>query len=95
MEIGLYIGLAAILTYLVWGFVIAFQVVLAMSGSKWAYQWIKSRYTYKVFYTEVIVFYPMILLGYLFLEWIPYYLFGVKKLSVFDLDHLFNRLYKD
>ncbi|RLA72605.1 MAG: hypothetical protein DRG24_02440 [Epsilonproteobacteria bacterium] len=95
MEILLYIGLAAILTYLIWGFVVSFQVVLAMGGTKWALRWIKVRYSYKVFYAEVLIFYPMILLAYLFLEVIPYYLFGVKKLVSFDLDHLFERLFQE
>ncbi len=94
MEIGLYIGLAAILTYLIWGFVVSFQVVLAMSGTKWALRWIKSRYKYKTLYVEVMIFYPMILLAYLFLELIPHYVFGVKKLVPFDLDHLFELLFQ-
>ncbi len=89
-----YLFLGSILTYLVWGFVVAFEVVLAMSGSEWARKWILKRYTYKSLSREVKVFYPMILMGYLFLEIVPYYLFGVKDMVVFDLQKLFDQLFE-
>ena len=88
-----YLFFAAILTYLVWGFVIAFEVVLAMSGAKWACQWLKAHHTYKQLYAESIVFYPMILIGYALLEWVPHYLFRVKEMTPFDMQKLFDRLY--
>ncbi len=96
MEFWLWIiGYAVGMTYLVWGFVVSFQIVLAMSGAKWALRWIKSRYRYKTLYIEVLVFYPMILLGYLFLELLPHYIFGVKRLTSFDMDTLFKRLFEE
>lgn len=84
---------AAILTYLVWGFVIAFEMVLAMGGASWACRWLKKHHTYKQLYAESIVFYPMILLGYLLLELIPHYLFRVQEMTPFDLQKLFDTLY--
>jgi hypothetical protein len=82
------------MTYVVLGFVIAFEVTLAMSGSTLAMDWIKKHCSYKELYAEVIVFYPMILLGYLFLEVLPHYLFGVQKVA-FDLQDLFDKLYQN
>lgn len=90
-----YLFLGAILTYLVWGFVVAFEVVLGMSGSKIALKWIKKHHSYKMLYREVIVFYPMILVGYLFLEVIPHYIVRDDPLVKFDLDKLFEELYAD
>jgi hypothetical protein len=84
---------AAVLTYLVWGFIIAYEVVSAMGGSKGALKWIKSHHSYRELYLESIVFYPMILLGYLFLEVIPHYLFHVEHVVPFDLQKVFDRLY--
>lgn len=89
-----YLFFAAILTYLVWGFVVSFQVVLGLSGSPWALKWIKRRYNYRSLYREVRIFYPMVLLGYLFLELIPHYLFRTQ-LSSFDLDALFEKLFHE
>lgn len=88
-----YLFLGSVLTYLVWGFVVAFEVVLAMSGSDWAVKWIRKRYTYRQLYREVKIFYPMILVGYFFLEIIPYYLFGVPDIVMFDLKKLFDSLF--
>ena len=90
-----YLLLGFILTYLVWGFIVAFEVILGMSGSKAGLAWLKKRHTYKMLYKEVAVFYPMILVGYLFLEIIPYYIFRIKPLVKFDLDKLFRELYGD
>jgi len=88
-----YLFFAAVLTYLVWGFIIGFEVVLAMSGAAWACNWLKTHHTYRQLYAETVVFYPMILLGYLFLELIPHYLFGATEMTRFDLQELFDHLY--
>ncbi len=88
-----YLLLGLILTYLVWGFIVAFEVILGMSGSKVGREWLKKRHTYKMLYREVAAFYPMILVGYLFLEVIPHYIFRMKPLVKFDLDKLFRELY--
>ncbi|WP_345993458.1 hypothetical protein [Sulfurimonas sp. HSL-1716] len=90
-----YLFLGSILTYLVWGFIVAFEVVLGMGGSKIALSWIKKHHTYKLLYKEVAAFYPMILVVYLFLELIPHYIFKEEPLIKFDLDKLFEDLYAD
>ncbi len=90
----IFVALATSLTYLVWGFVVAVEVVLGMSGSGVALRWIKAHHSYKHLYVEVLVFYPMILLTYLFLELVPHYLFGAL-LTPFDMDELFERLFGD
>ncbi len=90
----LFITFFLILTYLVLGFIIAFEVTLAMSDSPVAMEWIKKHCSYKELYAEVIIFYPMILLAYFFLEVVPYYVFGVSKVE-FDIQDLFNRLYQN
>lgn len=89
-----YIFFAALLTYLVWGFVIAFEVVLALGGSKWATEWLRSHHSYRQLYAEVLFFYPMIIVGYFFLEIIPHYLFGAPKPAPFEMQRLFERLFK-
>ena len=82
------------LTYLVLGFIIAFEITLAMSGSGTALRWIKEHCSYKELYAEVIIFYPMILFAYFFLEVVPHYLFKVNRVE-FDIQNLFNQLYKN
>ena len=87
-----YLFFGSILTYLVWGFVVAFEINLAMGGSSFALRWIKRRHSYKQLYFEVKVFYPMILLGYFFLETLPHLIWKVPK-AAFDLERLFEELY--
>lgn len=87
-----YLLYGTILTYLVWGFIVSFEINLAMTGSKMARDWIKKRHTYRQLYLEVRAFYPMILLGYLFLELIPHWLWKAE-LAPFDLETLFHDLF--
>ena len=87
-----YLLYGSVLTYLVWGFVVAFEVNLAMSGSQLALEWIRKHHSYKQLYGEVKVFYPMILVGYFFLEILPHRLWHVPQ-THFDLDALFKTLY--
>ena len=89
-----YLFIGGILTYLTWGFIVAFEILLAMSGSKWAISWIRNRYSYKVLYREVMVFYPMIWLGHFFLETLPHRLFGAE-MTPLDMDALFSKLFDD
>ncbi len=89
-----YLFFGALLTYLCWGFVVAFEILLAMGGSKWAIEWIRKRYRYEVLYREVKVFYPMIWVGYFFLETLPSLLFNAERTPL-DLDALFEKLYRD
>ena len=73
------------LTYFTWGMVVAFEVVLVMAGSEFAREWVKKRYTMKFFMFEIYVFFPLVFLGYLFLELIPYFLGTSQSLAKFDV----------
>jgi len=63
--------MVVVLTYIAWGSIFAMQVLLAYHQLKSAKAWFKPRYTFKSFYYEYRVFYPMLWLAYLFLELIP------------------------
>jgi len=85
----------AILTYLVWGFVVALETVLVMAGSPFAIEWVRKRYTLKFFMFEIYLFYPMILLGYLFLEVIPWLLNKNEKPAKFDIANTIYKVFKE
>jgi len=87
-----YLFFGSVLTYIVWGFVVSFEVNLAMGGSRIARDWVKKHHTYKQLYYEVKVFYPMIYIGYFFLEIVPYW-FWKAPLARFDMQRLFDELY--
>ncbi len=89
-----YLFFGSILTYLVWGFIVSFEVNLAMSGSNIALAWLKKHHTYKQLYYEVKVFYPMIYLGYFLLEILPSLLWSAPR-SPLDMAWLFKTLYQD
>ena len=59
------------MTYLVWGSIFAMQVLLFYHHLKSATEWFKERYTYTSFMKEYKVFYPMLWVAYLFLEFVP------------------------
>lgn len=87
--------LAAILTYLVIGFVISFESVLCMSGSNAAKEWVRKRYKLKGFMLSTYIFFPMLLLAYLFLEVIPYYSGMTKKLVKFDIPGMLYHVFEE
>lgn len=89
-----YLFFGSILTYLVWGFIVSFEVNLAMSGSPMALGWLKKHHTYKQLYYEVKAFYPLIYVGYFMLEILPSLLWKSSR-SPFDMQRLFETLYKD
>lgn len=64
-------ALVVALTYISWGSVFAMQLLLFYNGLKSAKEWFKQRYTYRSFRYEYMVFYPMLFVGYFFLELIP------------------------
>jgi hypothetical protein len=69
---GLYGGfLVLVLTYVSWGFVFALQLLLVHHQVPTAVDWFRDRYTYKSFYAEYRVFYPMLCLLFFFLDVIP------------------------
>jgi len=73
---GLYGGfLVLLLTYASWGFVFALQLLLAHHQVPTAIDWFRDRYTYKSFYAEYRVFYPMLWLLFFFLDVIPHLIF--------------------
>ena len=59
------------LTYVVWGSIFAMQILLFYHHLKTATEWFESRYTFKSFYYEYRVFYPMLWVAYFFLEFVP------------------------
>ncbi len=63
--------LVAFLSYFTWGFVFAMELLLFYNGLRSAREWFEKRYTYKSFRYEYYVFYPMLFLSYIFLEFIP------------------------
>ncbi|MCH9814312.1 MAG: hypothetical protein K0U47_10285 [Epsilonproteobacteria bacterium] len=85
----------AIATYLVIGFVIAFESVLCMSGSQVAKEWVRKRYKLKGFMMSTYIFFPMLLLAYLFLEVIPYYSGMTKKLVKFDIPKMLYHVFEE
>ena len=87
-----YIAYAFVLTYLVIGLIVSFETTAAMSGGKFAVKWIKEHFTYKEFYLSTIVFYPMILISYFFLEYLPSFISHEIRCE-FNLDALFYELF--
>ena len=87
-----YITYAFVLTYLVLGFIVSFEVTAAMSGGKFAVKWIREHFSYKEFYWSVIIFYPMLRLAYFFLEYLPSF-FTHEIRCEFSLECLFHDLF--
>jgi len=78
----------SILTYICWGFVFAIQGLLLLHGRPEAVEWLKKRYSFKVFMRELVVFFPMLLLFHFLLEIIPAMLRlddAVIRFSISDL----------
>lgn len=63
--------LVSLMTYTLWGFVFAMEVLLFANGSQSAKEWFMSRYTFKTFKIEYKVFYPLMGLLYVLLEVLP------------------------
>ena len=59
------------MTYLIWGSIFAMEVLLFYNGLKSAQEWFIERYIFKSFRNEYYAFYPMLMVAYFFLEWIP------------------------
>ena len=87
-----YIAYAFMLTYIVLGFIVSFEVVAAMSGGTFALRWLRKHFSYDELYWSVIVFYPMVKLGYFFLEYLPSFITHQIRCH-FDLDCLFYELF--
>ena len=84
---------AAILTYLVLGFIISFEAMLALYGVKSAIEWVREWHKPSTFKTMLIIFLPMLQLAYFFLEWLPY-IFGYnEQIQPFDLDKIYYTIF--
>jgi len=59
------------MTYFIWGSIFAMEVLLVYNGLKSAQEWFQKRYTFKSFKYEYKIFYPMLIVAYIFLEIIP------------------------
>ncbi len=59
------------MTYFLWGSIFAMEVLLFYNHVKSAKEWFITRYTFKTFKNEYYVFYPMLVIAYVFLELIP------------------------
>jgi hypothetical protein len=86
---------AAVLTYFTWGVVVAFETVLVMAGSEFAREWVKKRYTLKFFMFEIYLFFPLVFLGYLFLELLPYFLGKSDSVAKFDIGRTIYEVFSD
>jgi len=71
------------LTYVVWGFVFAMQLLLVLNDVDPAIRWFRHYYTYPMFLAEYRLFYPMLWLVYILLEVIPH-LIDRERMMVFD-----------
>jgi len=83
----------AILTYLVWGFIISFESMLALNNTKSAIKWIRDHHNPKTFKKLLIIFLPMLHIGYVFLEVIPYLIGYNEKLKSFDLENIYKKIF--
>jgi len=87
-----YIIYGLFLTYLIVGFIVSFETSAAMSGGKFAVKWIREHFSYKEYYFSVIVFYPMILISYFFLEILPSFITHEIRCQ-FNLESLFKEVF--
>ena len=85
----------AVLTYFTWGMVVAFETVLVMAGSEFAKEWVKKRYTLKFFMFEIYLFFPLVFLGYIFLEVLPYFLGKSESIAKFDIGRTIYEVFSD
>lgn len=69
------------ITYFFWGSIFSMEVLLFYNGVVSAREWFEQRYTYDTFKKEYYAFYPMMLLLYVLLEFIPHFFFREKLLK--------------
>ncbi len=63
--------LVTVMTYISWGSIFSMEVLLFYNNAKGSKQWFLERYTFKSFKNEYYIFYPMIIVTYIFLELLP------------------------
>ena len=81
----------AILTYICWGFVFAIQGLLLLYGRSEAIEWLRKRYSFKVFMIELAIFFPMLLLFYFLLEIVPAILRIENAVICFSISDVIER----
>ncbi len=69
------------MTYFFWGSIFAMEVLLFYNHVKSAKEWFIARYTFKTFRNEYYVFYPMMGMLYVLLEFIPSLFYREKLLK--------------
>ena len=84
---------SAILTYIIWGFIIGFESILALNGTKGAIKWIKKHHNPNTFRYMLIIFLPMLHLVYILLELIPFLIGIENSLKSLDLDKIYKNIY--
>ena len=63
--------LVIIMTYGIWGFIFAIELLLVANNVSTAMTWFQERYTFSTFSKEYYAFYPMILVVYFLVELLP------------------------
>ncbi len=91
---GVFAMVAAVtLSYVVWGFVFAIQLLLASHGVQNAIEWFEHRYSFEQFKMEYYAFLPILYLFFLLLEVIPSVLLREKVVS-FEPKKIFLKIQK-
>ena len=90
-----FVTLAILLTYIVLGFLVAFEGILAMGGSRFAIKWIRRQFSLGGFIWASKVCYPFFIIVYFFFEKLPFYLGLDDSLTDFDLDKMIEKIFKD
>jgi Mg2+/Co2+ transporter CorB len=89
---GVYgVMLAVGMTYMIWGFIFGFEVLLVGHKVLSAEEWFKGRYSFESFYLEYRIFYPMIIVVYTIVEILPS-LLGFEKPKRFKANDIVERM---
>ncbi len=83
--------LVIILTYLVWGLGFGIELLLLDNGVESAMGWFKERYDFKSFRLEYYTFYPMIIVLYILIEFLPNLLYK-EPISRFSPVEIFEKM---
>ncbi|MBN2721849.1 MAG: hypothetical protein JXQ77_03425 [Campylobacterales bacterium] len=78
--IMVFLGIEAVvlmigISYSMWGFIFAMQLLLFEHGSAEAKEWFANKYTHKSFLLEYRFFYPLLGIVYLLLEYLPHFIY--------------------
>ena len=90
-----FITLAILLTYIVLGFLVAFEGVLAMGGSRFAIKWIRGQFSLEGFLWASRVSYPFFIVVYFLFEQLPYFLGLSDRLTIFSMSEMIMKIFED